>query len=53
MLDSKMKNITLPYNQLITKILSYTDYEFGEEEPNFVHKNIGQEVINKMGFGIQ
>lgn len=32
-LDSKRKNITLPYTELIVKILTYTGYEFGEEEP--------------------
>lgn len=29
MLDRKRKNITLPYDKLITKIITYTGYEFG------------------------
>lgn len=53
MLDIKRKSITLPYAELIIKILSYTGYEFGEEEPEFVHTKIGLAVISKMGFSIQ
>ena len=47
MLASKRKNLTLPYSKLVTKIISYTNYEFKEEEPVFVHTNIRQSVIRK------
>lgn len=53
MLDSKRKNITLPYAELNTKILTYIGYEFREEEPDLVHTKIGKKVIRKMGFSIQ
>ncbi|KAL5069303.1 hypothetical protein RYX36_020190 [Vicia faba] len=51
--DRKIKNNTLPNAELITKNLSYSDYELKEEKLVFVHTNIRKEVIRKMGFYIQ
>lgn len=41
MLGSKRKNINVFYVELIIKILTYSGYEFGEEEPKFMHTEIG------------
>lgn len=40
MLVSNGKNSTLPYLKLITKILNYCDYDFGEEEHVHAHTKI-------------
>lgn len=48
MLESKNKNITLPYGELIIKILTYISYEFREKEPKFMHTKIGKWIVRKM-----
>lgn len=53
MLDSKKKNMNLPYAKLITKILTYTDYNFGEEYSEFMHTKIGQAIVSRMGYAFQ
>lgn len=49
MLDSKKKNSILPYAELITIFFTYTDYDFREEEPKFMHTKIGKMIVSKLG----
>ena len=53
MLDNKRKNNTSPYAEVITKVLNYCDFDFGEEKPIYVHTKICHAVISKMGYAIQ
>lgn len=53
MLDSKRKNNTLPYAEIITKILNYCGYNFIDEKPVYAHTKRGQVVISKTGYAIQ
>lgn len=53
MIDRKNKNTSLPYAELIIKILTYTGYNFREEGPEFMHTKIGQVAVRKMGYFIK
>lgn len=53
MIDRKRKKNTLPYVELISKMLKYSGYDFGGEEPIYVHTETGQAIIRKMGYAIQ
>ena len=47
MLERKNNNVSLPYDELITKILTYIGYELIEEEPKIMHTKIGKGIIRK------
>lgn len=49
----KRKTITFPYAELVTNFLTYTIYQFRDEEPEFMHTKIWQVAISKMGYTIQ
>lgn len=53
MLDRKKKKINLPYAKLITKILTYTCYNFREEYSKFMHTKIRQAIVSRMGYAFQ
>lgn len=53
MVDSKKKSTTLPYGELIIKILVCINFDFEEEELESVHSKIQKCILRNMGYTIQ